>query len=78
MHKPFLLLLLKHFNYCWHLSFCKSNFQIYNASDLILDYSVDYYKPYAIFIAHTFWILARGITLIIKFRQLFLSLSQKP
>lgn len=36
------------------------------------------YKLYAIFIALTFWIIARGIPLIIKFRQLFLSLSQKP
>ncbi len=34
-------------------------------------------KLHAIFIALTFWILARGIPLIIKFRQLFLSLSQK-
>jgi len=36
------------------------------------------FKLYAIFIALTFWIIARGIPLIIKFRQLFLSLSQKP
>lgn len=35
------------------------------------------YKLYAIFIAFTFWIVARGIPLIIKFRQLFLPLSQK-
>jgi len=35
------------------------------------------YKLYAIFIAFTFWIIARGIPLIIKFRQLFLPLSQK-
>ena len=34
------------------------------------------YKLYGIFIALTFWIIARGIPLIIKFRQLFLSLSQ--
>ncbi|SDR72043.1 putative efflux protein, MATE family [Formosa sp. Hel1_31_208] len=34
-------------------------------------------KLYAVFIALTFWIIARGIPLIIKFRQLFLSLSQK-
>ena len=34
-------------------------------------------KLHAIFIALTFWILARGIPLIIKFRQLFLSRSQK-
>jgi len=35
------------------------------------------YKLYAIFIAMTFWIIARGIPLIIKFRQLFLPLAQK-
>jgi len=35
------------------------------------------YKLYAIFIAITFWIIARGIPLIIKFRKLFLALSQK-
>jgi len=35
------------------------------------------YKLYAIFIAFTFWIIARGFPLIIKFRQLFLPLSQK-
>ena len=34
-------------------------------------------KLYAVFIAITFWIIARGVPLIIKFRQLFLSLSQK-
>ena len=40
---------------------------------------LDYYqlKLYAVFIALTIWIIARGIPLIIKFRQLFLSLSQK-
>ncbi len=35
------------------------------------------YKLYAVFIAFTFWIIARGIPLIIKFRQVFLPLSQK-
>ena len=35
------------------------------------------YKLYAIFIGITFWIIARGIPLIVKFRQLFLPLSQK-
>ncbi len=35
------------------------------------------YKLYAIFIAFTFWIIARGVPLIIKFRQLFLPLAQK-
>ncbi|MDG1728571.1 MAG: MATE family efflux transporter [Algibacter sp.] len=35
------------------------------------------YKLHAIFIAITFWIIARGIPLIIKFRQLFLPLAQK-
>jgi MATE family multidrug resistance protein len=34
-------------------------------------------KLYAVFIALTIWIMARGLPLIIKFRQLFLSLSQK-
>ena len=34
-------------------------------------------KLYAVFIALTLWIIARGVPLIIKFRQLFLSLSQK-
>ncbi|WP_299333123.1 MATE family efflux transporter [uncultured Psychroserpens sp.] len=40
---------------------------------------LDHYnlKLYAVFIALTFWIIARGVPLIIKFRQLFLSLSQK-
>ncbi|ULC59630.1 MATE family efflux transporter [Flaviramulus sp. BrNp1-15] len=35
------------------------------------------YKLHAIFIALTFWIIARGIPLIIKFRQLFLPLAEK-
>jgi len=35
-------------------------------------------KLYAIFIALTFWIIARGIPLIIKFRKIFIPLSQKP
>lgn len=35
------------------------------------------HKLYAIFIGITFWIIARGIPLIVKFRQLFLPLSQK-
>ena len=41
-------------------------------------FSLDYfgYKLYAIFIALTFWIIARGIPLIIKFRRLFLPLTQ--
>jgi len=34
-------------------------------------------KLHAIFIAMSFWIIARGIPLIIKFRQLFLPLAQK-
>lgn len=34
-------------------------------------------KLYGVFIALTLWIIARGVPLIIKFRQLFLSLSQK-
>jgi MATE family, multidrug efflux pump len=35
------------------------------------------YKLYAIFIALTFWMIARGIPLIIKFRKIFIPLSQK-
>lgn len=35
------------------------------------------YKLYAIFIAFTLWIIARGLPLIIKFRKEFLPLSQK-
>jgi len=35
------------------------------------------YKLHAIFIAITFWIIARGVPLIIKFRKLFLPLAQK-
>ena len=40
---------------------------------------LDYYdlKLYGVFIALTFWIIARGIPLIIKFRQLFLPRVQK-
>ena len=34
------------------------------------------YKLHAIFIAITFWILARGIPLIIKFRKIFIPLAQ--
>lgn len=34
-------------------------------------------KLHAVFIALTFWIIARGVPLIIKFRQLFLPLVQK-
>ncbi|NNC49168.1 MAG: MATE family efflux transporter [Flaviramulus sp.] len=35
------------------------------------------YKLYAIFIALTIWILARGIPLILKFRNIFIPLTQK-
>ena len=35
------------------------------------------YKLHGIFIAFTFWIIARGIPLIVKFRRLFLPLVQK-
>jgi hypothetical protein len=35
------------------------------------------YKLYAIFIAMTFWIISRGALLIIKFRKIFIPLSQK-
>ena len=34
------------------------------------------YKLYAIFIALTFWIIARGISLIVKFRKIVIPLSQ--
>jgi len=34
------------------------------------------YKLYAIFIALTVWIIARGVPLIIKFRRLFLPLTK--
>ena len=37
-----------------------------------------HYKLYAIFIALTVWIIARGIPLIIKFRRLFLPLFKTP
>lgn len=36
------------------------------------------YKLYAIFIALAIWIVARGLPLIIKFRQLFIPLAKKP
>jgi len=35
------------------------------------------FKLHAVFIALTFWIIARGIPLIIKFRKIFIPLSQK-
>ncbi|EGV43132.1 MATE family efflux transporter [Bizionia argentinensis JUB59] len=35
------------------------------------------YKLFGIFIAFTFWVIARGLPLIIKFRQEFLPLSEK-
>jgi len=35
------------------------------------------YQLHGIFIALTFWIIARGIPLIIKFRKIFIPLSQK-
>jgi len=34
-------------------------------------------KLYGIFIALTFWMMARGIPLILKFRQLFLAKAEK-
>ncbi|WP_067145364.1 MATE family efflux transporter [Pseudotamlana agarivorans] len=36
------------------------------------------YKLHGIFIALTFWIIARGVPLIIKFRKTFIPLAQKP
>ena len=44
---------------------------------LLLGFDYLGYKLHAIFIALTFWIIARGIPLIIKFRQLFLPLAEK-
>ena len=41
----------------------------------VLDYLG--YKLHAIFIALTFWMIARGIPLILKFRKEFLPLIQK-
>jgi len=35
------------------------------------------YKLYAIFIAMTFWIIARGAPLIVKFRHMVLPLAKK-
>ena len=52
-----------------------STFIIFIPVLLWLDY-LDY-KLYAIFIGITFWIIARGIPLIIKFRKIFIPLSQK-
>jgi len=52
-----------------------SSFIVFVPILFVLDYFD--YKLYAIFIGITFWIIARGIPLIIKFRQLFLPLSQK-
>ncbi|AUS05310.1 MATE family efflux transporter [Pseudotamlana carrageenivorans] len=36
------------------------------------------YKLHGIFIALTFWVIARGVPLIIKFRKTFIPLAQKP
>ncbi|WP_066222615.1 MATE family efflux transporter [Formosa haliotis] len=47
-----------------------STFLVFIPTLLLFDYFD--YKLYAIFIAFTFWMAARGIPLIIKFRQLFL------
>ena len=51
-----------------------STFIIYIPILFYLDYLN--YKLHAIFIALTFWIIARGLPLIIKFRQLFLPQAQ--
>lgn len=51
-----------------------STFLVFVPLLFLLD-SLDY-KLYAIFIAFTCWIIARGIPLIIKFRQLFLPSAQ--
>ncbi len=52
-----------------------STFIVFVPILFLLDY-LDY-KLYAIFIAFTFWIIARGAPLIIKFRKIFIPLSQK-
>lgn len=52
-----------------------TTFFVFIPSLLILD-ALDY-KLYAIWIAFSLWILARGLPLIIKFRRKFLLLSQK-
>ncbi len=52
-----------------------SSFLVFIPVLFILDYFN--YKLYAIFIAFTFWIIARGIPLIIKFRKMYLPLVQK-
>ena len=51
-----------------------STFFVFLPVLFLLDYFN--YKLYAIFIAMTFWIIARGFPLIIKFRKEFLPLSQ--
>ena len=51
-----------------------STFIVFIPILFLLDY-LDY-KLYAIFIAITFWIIARAIPLIIKFRKIFIPLSQ--
>lgn len=52
-----------------------SSFLVFIPILFVLDYFD--YKLYAIFIGITFWIIARGVPLIVKFRQVFLPLSQK-
>lgn len=52
-----------------------SSFIVFIPTLFILDHFD--YKLYAIFIGITFWVIARGIPLIVKFRQVFLPLSQK-
>ena len=51
-----------------------STFIVYLPILIVLDYYD--YKLYGIFIAFTFWIIARGFPLILKFRKEFLPLSQ--
>lgn len=52
-----------------------SSFIVFIPILFVLDYFN--YKLHAIFIGITFWIIARGIPLIIKFRKMYLPLSQK-
>lgn len=51
-----------------------STFLVFIPSLLILDY-LDY-KLYGIFVAFTFWIIARGIPLIIKFKKTYTPLAE--
>ncbi|WP_353777205.1 MATE family efflux transporter [Winogradskyella sp. 3972H.M.0a.05] len=53
-----------------------STFLVFVPIVFLLDYFD--YKLYGIFIAMTFWMIARAVPLFVKFRKQFLPLSQKP